>query len=168
MGMGGYKTLGVSRPEVAKKTREKYLQTSLPVQSDSIISATGWQLKYVSLKTPEIGLKIVQRFVDIVHTLKIMGNYNGMMEVWSGLMRGPVHRMKQTFKALSKKYTLKITEIEHVSDCTGNHRNLRECIKSADPPIIPYLGMYLTDMMTFIEEGNKTIISVQHDDKNPD
>lgn len=34
----------------------------------------------------------------------------------------------------------------------GRFRNLRDALHRTDPPCIPYLGMYLSDL-TFIEEG---------------
>ena len=34
----------------------------------------------------------------------------------------------------------------------GRFRNLRDSLHRTDPPCIPYLGMYLSDL-TFIEEG---------------
>ena len=34
----------------------------------------------------------------------------------------------------------------------GRFRNMREALHRCDPPCIPYLGMYLTDL-SFIEEG---------------
>jgi len=108
-------------------------------------------------------VKILKRFIDIAVHFKSMANFNGLMEIWSGLRRGPVYRLKQTYKALSKKYYLKLSEIEQICKTT-NYKHIRESIKSADPPLIPYLGMYLTDM-TFIEEGNKSFVTINIDDK---
>ncbi|XP_032752942.1 ras-specific guanine nucleotide-releasing factor 2-like [Rattus rattus] len=34
----------------------------------------------------------------------------------------------------------------------GRFKNLRETLKNCNPPAVPYLGMYLTDL-AFIEEG---------------
>lgn len=34
----------------------------------------------------------------------------------------------------------------------GRFKNLREMLKNCNPPAVPYLGMYLTDL-AFIEEG---------------
>ena len=35
----------------------------------------------------------------------------------------------------------------------GNYKDYRRTLRTCDPPAVPYLGIYLTDL-TFIEEGN--------------
>jgi len=107
--------------------------------------------------------RVLKRFIDITISLKQIHNYNGMMEIWSGISRGPIYRLKRTLSGLKKNYLQKFTELQELTDSSHNYKNLRACIRSADPPIIPYLGMYLTDL-TFIEEGNKTLVSVPYED----
>lgn len=51
---------------------------------------------------------------------------------------------KQTKQTIEKLQTLVSTD--------GRFRNMREALHRCDPPCIPYLGMYLTDL-SFIEEG---------------
>lgn len=50
----------------------------------------------------------------------------------------------QTKQTVDKLQTLVSTD--------GRFRNMREALHRCDPPCIPYLGMYLTDL-SFIEEG---------------
>lgn len=44
-------------------------------------------------------------------------------------------------------------ELSDLMDSNQSYRKFRDVLHSVDPPCIPYLGMYLTDL-TFIEEGN--------------
>jgi hypothetical protein len=44
-------------------------------------------------------------------------------------------------------------------DSHNNFSNFRDAVQHADPPIIPYLGVYLTDL-TFIEDGNNNMLPV--------
>ena len=43
-------------------------------------------------------------------------------------------------------------KLQHMSSSEGRFKNMREAVHRCDPPCIPYLGMYLSDL-TFIEEG---------------
>lgn len=45
-----------------------------------------------------------------------------------------------------------ITKLQAVICSDGRFRAMREVLHRCDPPCIPYLGMYLTDL-SFIEEG---------------
>lgn len=45
-----------------------------------------------------------------------------------------------------------ITKLQAVVCSDGRFRVMREALHRCDPPCIPYLGMYLTDL-SFIEEG---------------
>jgi son of sevenless-like protein len=44
-------------------------------------------------------------------------------------------------------------DLEYLTDGGKNYANLRNAIKNVNPPVIPYLGMYLTDLL-FLDEGN--------------
>ena len=45
-----------------------------------------------------------------------------------------------------------VEKLQNLISSDGRFRNLRETLHRTDPPCIPYLGMYLSDL-TFIEEG---------------
>ena len=42
-------------------------------------------------------VKCFQTFLRIADELRILGNYNGVLEIMSGLRRGPVDRLKRAF-----------------------------------------------------------------------
>lgn len=45
-----------------------------------------------------------------------------------------------------------IQKLQSSVSSDGRFRNLREVLRRSEPPCIPYLGMYLSDL-SFIEEG---------------
>ena len=45
-----------------------------------------------------------------------------------------------------------MSRLQKLVSFEGNFRNLRDTLHRCDPPCIPYLGMYLTEL-SFIEEG---------------
>lgn len=100
--------------------------------------------------------KTLKKFLDIAEQLKLMGNFNGFMEIFSALQRGPCQRMKKAFQSLGK-YEKKYDELNAITECT-NHVKIREAISTIDPPVIPYLGMYLSDIL-FTHEGNPDYIN---------
>lgn len=107
-------------------------------------------------------IKVTAKFIEVASRLKQMNNFNGVMEIVSGLNRGPVFRLKQTFDGIAQKdknILRTLEELKKLCDRNpGNYATLRAAIKSADPPCIPFLGMYQTDL-TFIEEGNQDFVT---------
>jgi len=105
-------------------------------------------------------VKVFRKFLEIAECLRKLGNFNGMMEILSGLDRGPVFRMKKTVAAVlsDKKAAQTYNECKALANREKNFANLRAAIKSIDPPVIPYLGMYLSDLL-FADEGNKDTLN---------
>jgi len=94
---------------------------------------------------------IIGKFLEICEHLRTLKNYNGIMEILSGLNASAVHRLKLTWSCLSSKQTEVFQEFNTFT--TGkNFKNLRTALHTLQPPCIPYLGMYLTDL-TFINDG---------------
>lgn len=101
--------------------------------------------------------QVVQKMIEIAQCLRQLGNYNGMMAIVSGLQRGPVFRMSATFQGLDKKVESTFSEIRGLINTEKNYSELRAAIASINPPVIPYLGMYQTDIL-FAIEGNSPYI----------
>jgi son of sevenless-like protein len=47
-----------------------------------------------------------------------------------------------------------LSELKKLCSSERNFESLRSYLKSLQPPCVPYLGLYQTDL-TFIEDGNK-------------
>uniref|UniRef100_A0A803W784 Ras protein specific guanine nucleotide releasing factor 1 n=1 Tax=Ficedula albicollis TaxID=59894 RepID=A0A803W784_FICAL len=120
----------------------------------------GWMKLEKNERTPYI-MKNTKHFNDVGAAAGVGGWHGGMewgdgMGGWhregssitSSLNRSAIFRLKKTWlktKAL-------IDKLQKLVSSEGRFKNLREALKNCDPPCVPYLGMYLTDL-AFIEEG---------------
>jgi RasGEF domain len=102
-------------------------------------------------------VKVISHFIKIARHLKDMGNFNGLMEIMAGFENSAVHRLKPYWEAVPEKHMRMFEHVKEVMEPKKNYAAFRAYIKRVNPPTIPYLGMYLTDL-TFMEEGspNKT------------
>jgi len=97
--------------------------------------------------------KMYCKFIQIAKCLFDMGNFHSSMAIVAGLNQACILRLKYTV-ALAPKGLLKTLSIlETKLSAIGSYREYRATIKSIAPPVIPYIGVYLTDLI-FIEEGN--------------
>jgi hypothetical protein len=83
-----------------------------------------------------------------------MGNFMAVMEIMAGLHNASVWRLKKTWKKvqeMNKVWSL-WQEMLPLIAADENHRYYRERLKQHQPPVIPYVGLYLKHL-TFIE-GN--------------
>ena len=87
------------------------------------------------------------------------------MEIVSSLSSSPITRLKRTWKLLDEsvdpetgsKYTEIYQKLTQVVSHEKSFTKLRESLKNIEPPCIPYVGLYLTDL-TFIDVGNKDLL----------
>ncbi|OQR69311.1 son of sevenless2-like [Tropilaelaps mercedesae] len=74
---------------------------------------------------------VVSRCIEVMVVLQELNNFTGVFAVSSALQSAPVHRLEHTQAA--------------------------ERLRSINPPCVPFLGMYLTNIL-HIEEGNPDMI----------
>ena len=79
------------------------------------------------------------------------------MEIVSGLQNASVHRLKQTWAILPPKSREIFTRLVADLDAESNFSKYRDLLHKSKPPIVPYLGMFLTDLV-FIYDGNPNYI----------
>lgn len=74
-----------------------------------------------------------------------------MMTVLSALQSTPVHRLKSLWSSLSSRVRSSFNTMVGLTE--NRFAGVRSELTSMEPPCIPYLGMYLTEL-TFLEDGN--------------
>uniref|UniRef100_A0A8C7XMV8 Ras protein specific guanine nucleotide releasing factor 1 n=1 Tax=Oryzias sinensis TaxID=183150 RepID=A0A8C7XMV8_9TELE len=97
-------------------------------------------------------VSVIEKWVAVADICRCLHNYNAVLEITSSLNRSSVFRLKKTWLKVSKQTKALIDKLQKLVSSDGRFKNLREALKNCDPPCVPYLGMYLTDL-AFIEEG---------------
>uniref|UniRef100_A0A8C1QFE3 Ras protein specific guanine nucleotide releasing factor 1 n=1 Tax=Cyprinus carpio TaxID=7962 RepID=A0A8C1QFE3_CYPCA len=99
-----------------------------------------------------VRVAVIEKWVAVADICRCLHNYNAVLEITSSLNRSSIFRLKKTWLKVSKQTKTVIDKLQKLVSSEGRFKNLREALKNCDPPCVPYLGMYLTDL-AFIEEG---------------
>ncbi|KAJ1984973.1 hypothetical protein H4R34_000316 [Dimargaris verticillata] len=94
-------------------------------------------------------------FLKVADTLQALHNYNTLMAVVCGLNYSMVSRLHLTWKCLATKYASLMKTLDPLTDPDRNFAVYRSRIRNLQPPCLPFLGLYLTDL-TFTDDGNQT------------
>eukprot|EP01132_Coremiostelium_polycephalum_P001190 gene1190-1503_t len=95
---------------------------------------------------------IIKKFISIADHCRNLNNFNAVMEILSGLNLTPVFRLKKTWETLPRKYLATFRHLNSLMAPKSNFKVYRDVLHTKNPPCLPFLGVYLTDL-TFIEEG---------------
>uniref|UniRef100_A0A8C1Z767 Ras protein-specific guanine nucleotide-releasing factor 2a n=1 Tax=Cyprinus carpio TaxID=7962 RepID=A0A8C1Z767_CYPCA len=94
----------------------------------------------------------IEKWLAVADICRCLNNYNGVLEIISALNRSAIYRLKKTWAKVCKQTKALMDRLQKIVSSEGRFKNLRETLKNCNPPCVPYLGMYLTDL-AFIEEG---------------
>lgn len=98
-------------------------------------------------------IALLKHFIDITERCRSLNNFTSMFAIMAGLGSAPIHRLKRTWSGVSDKYQKSLAQMRLLMENTNNFGLYRKTLHSIDPPCVPFLGLYLTDL-TFIEDGN--------------
>eukprot|EP00002_Diphylleia_rotans_P028254 TRINITY_DN5700_c0_g2_i1.p1 TRINITY_DN5700_c0_g2~~TRINITY_DN5700_c0_g2_i1.p1 ORF type:complete len:1097 (-),score=216.38 TRINITY_DN5700_c0_g2_i1:583-3873(-) len=102
-------------------------------------------------------IALYTKFIEIAQALRKHKNFNSLLSILSGFGNAAVHRLKFTKGGLSKSAINEMENLERQMSSKKSYAEFREILHTVDPPCVPYLGMYLTDL-TFIDDGNPDCI----------
>eukprot|EP00127_Corallochytrium_limacisporum_P000461 Clim_evm17s13 gene=Clim_evmTU17s13 len=91
--------------------------------------------------------RIIEHWIQIAIECGGLQNFNSMKAIVAGLQSSPVHRLKKTWPLVSAKAKANLDRIAEQLSEDQNSAKLRELVSEAKPPIIPFLGMFLTDIV---------------------
>eukprot|EP00794_Sanderia_malayensis_P009753 gene9753-10750_t len=106
----------------------------------------------LSKQSASLRASAIERWAVVSDVCRCMHNFNGLLAIISAFTGSAVYRLKKTWEKVSKQTKILLEKLQSIVSAEGRFRNMREALRSCDPPCIPYLGFYLTDL-AFIEEG---------------
>jgi son of sevenless len=80
-----------------------------------------------------------------------------MTSITSALGTSPILRLARTWAQVSPKTNAMLEVLRNLISTTKNFAQYREALHIANPPCIPFMGVYLTDLV-FIEDGIASIV----------
>ncbi|KAJ5079686.1 ras guanine nucleotide exchange factor i-related [Anaeramoeba ignava] len=102
---------------------------------------------------PKSRANIINKFIKIAEHCRKLNNFNGLTAILAGLNSSPIFRLKKSWEIVKQSHYDTYQSLQTEMSSTQSYKAYRESLKQANPPCIPYLGIYLTDL-TFIEDGS--------------
>jgi len=96
---------------------------------------------------------LLRYFIKLARKCLKLNNFNAVMEINAGLLSNSVYRLKKTWEQLPAKTKKKFEAMTKLMSNETNYRSYRDGLRASNPPVVPYFGMYLTDLI-YIENGN--------------
>jgi len=110
-------------------------------------------------KSPRERGLLLRHLIHIAQKCRELNNFNAVMEITAGLQLSSIFRLKRTWETVSKRDMALLQELQELMNPSSNWRRFRTELKLCNPPCVPYLGMFLTDL-TYVEDGNKNTVTV--------
>lgn len=91
--------------------------------------------------------EIITHFIKLGKRLLDLNNLHSLFAVTSALKSASVHRLDKTWSCVAKKDRQAFEKLADIFKEDNNWANLREICDKLRLPTIPYLGVYLTDLI---------------------
>ncbi|XP_053328459.1 ras-specific guanine nucleotide-releasing factor RalGPS1 isoform X2 [Spea bombifrons] len=108
-----------------------------------------WVVREIlTAQTLKIRAEILSHFIKIAKKLLELNNLHSLMSVVSALQSAPIFRLSKTWALLNRKDKTTFEKLDYLLSKEDNYKRTREYIRSLKMvPTIPYLGIYLLDIV---------------------
>ncbi|EPE06069.1 cell division control protein [Ophiostoma piceae UAMH 11346] len=119
---------------------------------------TNWVAEMILAQTDvKKRVVVIKHFVAVADKCRGLNNFSTLTSIISALGTAPIARLKRTWDIVPQKTQGTLESMRKLMASTKNFGEYREALHAANPPCIPFFGVYLTDL-TFIEDGIPSVI----------
>ncbi|KAF9903043.1 hypothetical protein BX616_001732, partial [Lobosporangium transversale] len=97
---------------------------------------------------------VIRHLVLIAERLRQLNNFSMLSATMAALALSPIHRLKRTWEQVPARTMTSFQELQNLMSVAKNWADYREELHSVNPPCVPFVGMYLTDLV-MIQDGNQ-------------
>ncbi|KAJ5098138.1 Ras guanine nucleotide exchange factor [Penicillium argentinense] len=138
------KKVGPGEPEPASNVKALILHSN---------QLTNWVAEMILMQGDvKKRVVVIKHFVNVADKCRALNNYSTLTSIISALGTAPIHRLGRTWGQVSGRTSAILEQMRRLMASTKNFGEYRETLHLANPPCIPFFGVYLTDL-TFIEDG---------------
>ncbi|KAF9330033.1 hypothetical protein BG006_006966 [Podila minutissima] len=122
-------------------------------------SYANW-INEIVLSEPDIKKRaaILKHLVAVAEKLRQLNNFSTLSTTTAALSLSPIHRLKRTWEIVPSKTMNTLAALGKLTSSARNWADYRVEIHSVNPPCVPFVGVYLTDLV-MIEDGNPDILA---------
>ena len=104
---------------------------------------------------PKKRATVIKHWIKIVAELYKLNNFHSLTAIATSLQCSAIIRLRKTWGLISEKKKEQLDEVNALIGFERNHVAMRQHLQNVVPPCVPYLGMYLTDLV-MCNDGNPT------------
>ncbi|SPO02723.1 related to cell division control protein 25 (GDP/GTP exchange factor) [Cephalotrichum gorgonifer] len=143
------KKIGEGEPEPAPNVKALILHSN---------QMTNWVAEMILAQVDvKKRVVVIKHFISVADKCRSLNNFSTLTSIISALGTAPIARLKRTWDQVPQRTQTVLESMRKLMASTKNFGEYRIALHAANPPCIPFFGVYLTDL-TFIEDGIPSII----------